>query len=128
MLLNLLTDKTGSALSRALDAYAVRHRVIANNIANAETPGFTRSEALFESNLRAALETPSINAAKRRIAEVRAEVRPDNQSPRRPDGNNVSIDREITDLTKNTLSYRAAVTLMEIKSAMVRYAITEGRR
>lgn len=128
MVVHLFTDKAGSALSRALDAYAMRHRIIANNIANAETPGFTRSEVTFESDLKAALEARPASAARKRLADVRATVRVDNQSPRRPDGNNVNMDSEIADLTKNSLSYRAAVTLMDLKSAILRYAITEGRR
>lgn len=128
MILNLFTDKAGSALSRALDAYAVRHRVIANNIANAETPGFTRSDAAFESDLKAALQAGGTQTVAKRLADVRATVRLDNQSPSRPDGNNVNIDAEIADLTKNSLSYRAATTLMDLKSAILRYAITEGRR
>ena len=128
MVLDLFTEKAGSALSRALDAYAFRHRVIANNIANAETPGFTRSDADFESDLKAALQAGDANTVKKRLADVRATLRVDNQSPRRPDGNNVNIDFEMANLAKNSLSYRAAATLMDLRTAIMRYVIAEGRR
>ncbi|HID12005.1 MAG TPA: flagellar basal body rod protein FlgB, partial [Candidatus Latescibacteria bacterium] len=43
-------------LAKALDAYTLRQRAIADNIANSETPGFRRREVRFEEELRRALE------------------------------------------------------------------------
>jgi hypothetical protein len=38
------------------------------------------------------------------------------------------MEQEIADLSKAGLSYRAAVTLLDLKGAMLKTAITEGRR
>jgi flagellar basal-body rod protein FlgB len=128
MLRNLMTDLTTAVIGKSLDACGMRHRIIADNIANVETPGFTRSEVAFESRLKQALETTTGDDAFEQVDALRPEVEPDTLSPARPDGNNVSIDKEMTDLTKNTLRYEALVQLMNLKGAQVRSAINEGRK
>ena len=127
MLSEFFTDKASITLSRALDGYAARNKVIANNIANAETPGFQRSEVHFEDDLREAFDTRGSASAKKKLAEVTPQVEVDTDSPARPDGNNVNIDQEIADLAKNSLSYRAATTLLELKGANLKYVITESK-
>ena len=51
-----MIDSTGSALYAALNGLAARQRVIANNVANVETPGFIAGRVPFEDSLRAAIE------------------------------------------------------------------------
>jgi len=127
MLSEFFTDKASMTLSRALDGYAARHKTIANNIANAETPGYKRSEVHFEEDLKAAFNTSGSSSAKKKIAEVNPEVELDTDSPARPDGNNVNIDKEVADLAKNSLSYKAATTLLELKGNTLKYVITETK-
>lgn len=126
MLIDLFTDKTGIALGRALDGLALRHKAIANNIANAETPGFHRSEVNFEADLSAALATRGTAASKKKLHELQPLVQMDIDSPERPDGNNVNIDKEMADLAKTGLSYKAATTLLELKGSILKY-IVNGR-
>lgn len=123
MLSDLFADKTGIALSRALDGYALRQKAIANNIANAETPGFHRSDVNFEADLDAALNTRGGDAAKKKLHELQPTVELDMDSPERPDGNNVNIDKEMADLAKNGLSYKAATTLLELKGSILKNVI-----
>jgi len=49
--------KTVDLLHRAMSANTVRRDVIADNISNATTPGFKRSNVNFESELKRALDT-----------------------------------------------------------------------
>lgn len=125
---DFFSDLTSVTLAKSLDAAGLRHRVIANNIANVETPGFSRSEVSFESRLREALTSGQPSDAQSRVESIEASSHPDSMSPAGPNGNNVSIDKEMTDLTKNTLEYEAIIRLMGIKGAMVMTAITEGKR
>ena len=128
MIRNFLIDVTTSGLAKALDAAGLRHRVIADNIANVETPGFTRSEVSFEDQLKRAFDSTDEDSAIKRIQEAQPEARADALSPARPDGNNVSIDKEMAELTKNTLRYETLVRLLNLKGLMVREVITEGKR
>ena len=123
MLTDLFTDKAARALTRALDGYALRQKAIANNIANEETPGFQRSEVLFESDLRSALNARGPGAAMKRLEELKPQVQLDIESPFTSEGNNVNIDREMADLARNGLSYRAATTLLELKGSILKYVI-----
>ncbi|MDI6826908.1 MAG: flagellar basal body rod protein FlgB [Armatimonadota bacterium] len=122
------SDLTTMVLAKCLDACSLRQRVIANNIANVETPGFTRSEVAFESHLKEALEAGSEESAVSRIEDVHPEIIQDSLSPARPNGNNVSIEKEMADMTKNSIQYEALVQLMNLKAAMIRIAMNEGRR
>ena len=50
-----MIDSTGSALYAALNGLAARQRVIANNVANVETPGYIAGRVSFEDSLRDAI-------------------------------------------------------------------------
>ncbi|WP_028643259.1 flagellar basal body rod protein FlgB [Nocardioides sp. URHA0020] len=50
-----LSDPVGAILGSALDGIALRQRVIADNIANVDTPHYRASSVDFEDNLRAAI-------------------------------------------------------------------------
>jgi flagellar basal-body rod protein FlgB len=123
-----MTDLTSAVIAKSLDASGMRHRIIADNIANVETPGFTRSDVSFESSLQQALENEAGENVLDQIDELQPDVEPDVLSVARPDGNNVSIDKEMTELTKNALRYETLIQLMNLKGAQIRSAINEGRR
>jgi flagellar basal-body rod protein FlgB len=42
-------------VQRSLDAAAVSHKVISNNLANVDTPGFKRSDVQFSDKLKRAM-------------------------------------------------------------------------
>ena len=60
----------------------MRHRIIADNIANVETPGFTRSEVAFESRLKQALETTTRDDAFGQVDALQPERRTGRAQPR----------------------------------------------
>ena len=125
----MISDLTQQVLVKAVDAAAMRHRALSNNIANVETPGYTREDVSFESELRMALDGPgSSTIQEREVRGVRANILKDTQSPTRGDGNNVDIDREMTALAENTLNYQALLQSLSIKGQILRTAIYEGKR
>lgn len=108
-------------LQRSLDVSMLRQNVIANNISNADTPGFKRSFVNFESGLARAIESerrpPSFNEAltnERHIAFERPTdyrtVQPrrilDWQTTARNNGNNVDIEVESMNMLTNMLNYQ----------------------
>ncbi|MFM8274303.1 MAG: flagellar basal body rod protein FlgB [Gemmata sp.] len=113
-------DTTASVLGvlpQLLDAAALRHRVIAQNVANVNTPGYRRREVAFESDLAKALASPGATAHVKPQVVV-------SDGPERVDGNTVDIDREMGDLTKNALLYQAAAQIVTSRVASLRAAIT----
>lgn len=121
-------DVTSTTLEKCLDGLSVRHKVIADNIANVETPGFKRSDVSFEDQLKQAMDLGDDQSSMEQIQSLTPETQVDNTTPGRPDGNNVSIDKEMSEMTKNTMRYEAVVQLLNLKGAMLRAAITEGKR
>ena len=102
-----------------MDVSMLRQDVIANNIANADTPNFKRSFVNFESQLAAALESrgaPTFRAAvthERHISfsrqvdyrSVRPQTRLDYLTTADNNGNNVDIEEESMNFLNNQLMY-----------------------
>jgi len=127
---DLLSDVTLSAMGKVLDATAARQRAIAHNIANVDTPGYTRSDVSFHDQLARALEDAGDDPllAASRVGEIRPRSALDAQTPSRADGNNVDVDREMASLAGNTLEYEAAAEIVKVKLDMLRSAVSEGRK
>ena len=127
---NLLSDISSGALASALRACSARHRALADNIANVDTPGFIRQDLQFEEALAAAVHTA--RRAPQRGAEIvsafRAEPQRDRSLPARADGNNVDIDREMVMLARNALRYQAAGEVLAARVRTLRSAIQGARR
>lgn len=104
-----------SLLTHVLDASSLRHRVIAQNVANVNTPGYRRLEVAFGSDLARAFGTPAVPVRPRVVVA---------DGPERVDGNTVDIDKEMNDLTKNALLYQAATQIIASRVATLRSAIS----
>jgi flagellar basal-body rod protein FlgB len=110
-----LADVTMAALHAALNGLALRQRVIADNIANINTPGFLAGKVSFESKLADALSTGSSDAATPVVTRSTEAVR--------QDGNNVNLDEETVDAVKTNLQYQTMVEAMNAKYHLLRTAI-----
>jgi flagellar basal-body rod protein FlgB len=107
-------------LSSLLDTAALRHRVIAQNVANVNTPGYRRQEVQFEDALAQALKSgsdPGAHSVQPRIVEGKGDVG-------RADGNTVDIDAEMGRLSKNNILYRFFGQVLNGNIATMRSAIT----
>jgi flagellar basal-body rod protein FlgB len=116
-----LINKPGFHLmERSLDASALRQKVIANNIANVDTPYFKRSDVLFEDLLQNEMNgsTSGIVGKRtnprhfyigKRSSEVEPQIVTDNNSTINNNMNNVDIDYEMSLLAKNQLRYNVLV-------------------
>ncbi|PDO11232.1 MAG: flagellar basal-body rod protein FlgB [Candidatus Reconcilbacillus cellulovorans] len=128
----MLDHLTFRAMEKALDAAVLRQRVIANNIANADTPGFKRSDVRFESLLRAELEgrggLVGLRTDPRHIPIGSAglpepEVVTDRRTVMNNNLNNVDIDAEMSALAANQLRYNVLVQQVSHEIRLLRTAI-----
>ncbi len=98
------------ATTKALDASALRQQVIANNLANVNTPGFKRQDVQFEDQLSRALaqkSNPCAPASSVAIDKIRPCVVTVNSTSERADGNNVDMEMENVNMADNTLRFDA---------------------
>ena len=107
-------------LGRFLDLTAYRASLIAGNMANVDTPGFRTRDIDFRAELRRASGDLEFFP----VTPVGREVQGLNE---RPDGNNVSLERESLLLAETQLKFRAAVQLLRAEFRRLSTAINEGR-
>jgi len=129
-------------LTRALSFAEERHRIIADNIANANTPRYKAQRAPVAEFRRALAEAfeKSRGAAggefrlgrTRHVTDgpsgLRVEALRDRSQASgilRHDENNVSLEREMGALAENTLMYRTLSDLLRKQFAMLRMAAAE---
>ena len=98
--MSFATDPVTSVLHSALDGLALRQRVIADNIANVDTPGFRATSVDFESSLQAAIADGSIPAD-----GVSPQMLP-TDTPVGVNGNNVDLRKETLAAMQSTFQYQ----------------------
>lgn len=119
------------ALEKGLDAAWTRNQVIANNIANADTPGFKASHVEFETLFKQALERLDSADGNAGYTQALDEIEPlivqDTDSSLRMDGNNVDVETENTELAKNTLYYQTLIEKLNSEFTRLELAINGGK-
>lgn len=134
----LLSGASFQRLEGAVQAAEMRQSIISNNIANADTPNFKRSEIVFEQLLQQEMGGNSSYGLKGKRTNEKhipiggagsnpsAQLITDETSTVNNNGNNVDIDREMSLLAKNQLSYNLYIQQVSHEVKMIRTAI-EGR-
>lgn len=108
-------------VARYLDLLSQSQQVTAENIANADTPGYRTRGIDFDAELRRALDDPS--AAPTGAAPVREQ----GGLPVRNDGNDVVLERELRNLSETGVKFTHALLMLRGGISSVRSAIREGR-
>lgn len=103
-------------LHRAADASWTRNEIIANNIANVDTPNFKRSDVEFQSVLMRELQGKGSldhKVANANLQLLKPIIRKDHANlSYRLDGNNVDIDTESANLAENQIRYNTLADSM----------------
>ena len=108
---------TARVLQQAMRVAELNQRLIANNIANVDTPNYNAARVNFQATLRAALE------GRDRISLRKTQVRHLDTTRFRPeleglaflsknDYNKVDLDKELVDLSENTSRYTTYSSLL----------------
>ncbi|MCT4618605.1 MAG: flagellar basal body rod protein FlgB [Marinisporobacter sp.] len=107
--------KNINILEKSMDACWLRNEVTSNNMANVNTPKFKRSVVEFESILAQNLSSKPIkeklthekhlSVGNLNINQINPTITKDTTSKYRKDGNNVNVDVEMANLSKNTIRY-----------------------
>lgn len=112
--MGMFDSVTAVALNTALDGLSQRQRVIADNVANLQTPGYQARRVLFEDALSRAVDAGRGTA---RISTA------DSLEPTREDGNNVNLDTETLLNVDTNLRYQLATSAMNGQFTALRTAM-----
>lgn len=105
-----------NVLDKAADASWTREGLIANNIANADTPGYKRQDIDFQAALEKELSHYKYTSLDKKInnadlGKLNPEIYTDAAHySYRLDGNNVDIDTEQVELASEQIKYQALTT------------------
>jgi flagellar basal-body rod protein FlgB len=119
MIENTSFGHTMDVLRRVMAVSTLRRQVIGNNIANAETPNFKRSEVSFEAELGRALASARTVRPEGRLTHekhipfnrpvdyrtVGPRIGLDYLTTSKNNGNNVDVEREMMHATENQMMY-----------------------
>ena len=130
-------DKTSRVLGKVLDLRLQNQQVVASNIANAETPGYSPGKLEFENELQGAVgrgDSRMISTHQRHfpvsggnLDQVQGKVIRTPDRSGLGDGNNVSVDQEMIDLAENQIMYEAATQMLNKKMGLLKYVAGDGR-
>lgn len=137
--MGLIDTRIIDAASLALDGLAARHKAIASNIANAETPDYKRIDVSFEDQLEKIINTENMEETKRlqnsgelpmpaanstsapltvnynqafmQMSDFQPQTIESDDNPPNTKGNTVNIESEMSKLTKNGMTYDALANL-----------------
>ena len=113
-----IETRLSEQLARYLDLATSQAKLTAANMANIDTPGYRAVGMDFEAEMRGAMEGVDRGRAPRhvRLKAVDGLIA-------RPDGNNVSMDRESLNLAEAQLKFKTGVALLKREFARVMDAI-----
>lgn len=112
-----LFDSTQIGLERAISGAGLRQTTLAQNVANANTPGYVRRDVDFKGTLRSAMrsgESPE---------NVSFSAQVDSGAALRADGNGVDIDAESASLAQNALEYQSLVSVARARVDILVFAM-----
>lgn len=115
----MIWDLAASTAVRALDGLAARGEVRANNVANAQTPGFRAQRVEFESALADAVRRGDSRAISHDVSPTPSIVD--------ANGNSVDLETELLSSMEDGLRRDAAIQAFNFKAAQLRVALG-GRR
>jgi flagellar basal-body rod protein FlgB len=95
-------------LGAGLKGVSLRQAVIANNIANLNTPGFRRSDTMFVKVMADAIEDNKLAD----LEENEAWVFTPGTAPVGANGNDVTLDVEVGEMVRNGALYKTYVRLL----------------
>ncbi len=115
----LLNDETSIIINKLLGLTQSSQSVIANNIANADTPGYIRREFDFQTELTKTINENEMNS----LANIVGRVTKDEKSPAGIDGNNVLLPNEMNNMMQNTIFFKLLSKAHSTRINILRQAI-----
>jgi|SRR5271156_5515382 flagellar basal-body rod protein FlgB len=112
-----MLENVGGDIERYMNLLSARQKLVASNIANADTPGYKTKDIDFATEFANQLGSGSGSPAAIDVAGLRT----------KNDGNNVDVDREARLLAENALRFSVATQLAHGEIQTLKSAIDEGK-
>ena len=121
----MVSTATTEALGRFLDVDLARYKLVAMNLANIDTPGYRTRDLDFRAEMRRAVEEAN-GGEYGELASFQPVARLVRGLNERPDGNNVSVERESLLLAETQMKFNLGTQLLKDQFHMISLAINSG--
>ena len=106
-------------LEQYMNLLSTRQKLVASNIANADTPGYHTQDIDFRAEFAQQMQGAGVRLGPQTIEPTGL--------PMKADGNNVSLDRETRLLAENALRFPVATSLARSQLHAIQSAIQDGK-
>ena len=113
-----VSEAVSQVLASALDGVSLRQRVIADNMANVDTPGYRASSVDFETQLKAAISDGSFEKG---VDSVQATTSP-TDTPVGANDNNVDLRKETMAAVQSQFQYQILTRAVNDRFNLVKTA------
>ena len=110
-----MLDSVTNQIEHYMDLLSTRQKLVASNIANADTPGYKTKDIDFQFEFISLTQDAQPNVVEAQGLVVKS------------DGNNVNMDREARLLSETALRFNIAANLMRSELKSINNAIQEGK-
>jgi flagellar basal-body rod protein FlgB len=111
----VILDNAGAGIERYMTLLSARQKLVASNIANADTPGYQTKDIDFRSEFESQMSGSAPQTFE--VSGLKT----------KNDGNNVDMDREARLLAENALRFSVASNLARSELSTIRKAIEEDK-
>ena len=127
-------DQIFEQMKMFMDYSTRKQKLITSNLANVETPGYKAKDISFDDVLRSetgdmgklTVTDPGHLKGIPQLRRIEAQDR-ESKDSLGPDGNNVDLEKEMTQMAQNVLKFTVVSRLFRQKLFMVRNSIKEGK-
>ncbi|MFB5660571.1 flagellar basal body rod protein FlgB [Alteribacillus sp. HJP-4] len=131
--MGLFDSSTIGNLQIGLNGAAMEQKAISQNIANVDTPNYKAKRGQFKHTLDDAIQNENLKAVRTNAKHIefgnsttRLHYTEDSSTQYNHNGNNVDIDKEMSDLAKNQIYYNAVTDRLSSKFSSIKTAVRGG--
>jgi len=110
---------------QGLDLLVKQQQIIAQNIANVDTPEYKAKYLYFAGVLKEKMDEKGIGTGQKRL-ELASVIHTDENTKDQPDGNNVDSDTQSALFAKNAIQYQALINQINSEFNMMRTAMRKS--
>jgi flagellar basal-body rod protein FlgB len=121
-----MIEPTAPIIERLMDMMAKRQQALSANLANVDTPGYRATDFSFDQELASAVSLTTTDPLHVNPAGDSGATRFEVGGELKPNGNDVNLERELTEQSKNAIQYMTLVQFLNRKIQTLRSSIKEG--
>ena len=124
--MDFIFDKTMKLLSSMIDFRSHKHQLIASNVANIDTPGYTSKDLQFKAIIGEEMGKQLVKTDKKHFSGQFANAG-SAECEIVDSGERVNVEKEMTNLAENHLMYNTSVELLSRKLRSIKIIFNEVR-